>query len=255
MKNKLIKLWNIIKRFFINLYHKCTKNYMTTTISISIALIVIGSIVLICVIENNKNKIEMKTEKHKIYYYFTDSKNEKKTKINYENDKIVKIDNDYLDGKESTVVYYSDSKHAIFPMQTELIIPNNNKKYYYSLNKYSEVFDNVIVTSKITDILSNYFIFDYNDLYFFSEDVQINLDGNIYNLSGYSYVVINSSYTEIYDYASDTVTVFDNGFESASATYLNYNINLNKDVYTDIDGTIKLLNLGYYEQNIYNGED
>lgn len=253
MKNKLINIWNKVKEIIINFYHLCTKNYISTIMSIAVLLVIIGSIVILFVIDANKNKIELKTKKEELYYYLLDNKVNGKYKVNYENDKIIKVDEDYI-SSNNIIVYYKNNKHVIIPMQSELVILNNSKDSSYSLNRYSEVFDNVIVTSKVRDTISNYFIYDYEDLYFFSNEVQIDLDGNKFDLSPFSYIIVNSTYTQIYDYENDKITIFENGFKNAYAYYLDNTINLNKDVYATKDGQLKLLNIGYYEQNIYSGE-
>ena len=98
--------------------------------------------------------------------------------------------------------------------------------------------------------VSNFVLYDGNDLYFFAEDSILDIDGEKINLSPMSYVIVNNNNSlEYYDKESDKYVIKEITNEKVYVTSNSYKINLNEDKAIRFDSFV-LLNKPAYLNNI-----
>ena len=134
---------------------------------------------------------------------------------------------------DSTPIYYSDIENkAIFPENMEVVIPNENGQCY-KINRFSNIYlkDNVIFLEYHNRIkeLSDSFIFDGSNLYFFITEAKLEIDDVIYEITPLSYVIANNKNSvEIYNKKEDKYTMIETA-NQAIVTTQNYSINVSLD--------------------------
>lgn len=109
---------------------------------------------------------------------------------------------------EVTPIYYKDSDKVIFPQDMNIVFPVTNG-VQYKLYKYATYLnDNGTHKIKNSDYLNNYdlfFLYNGDDLFFFPDEVTLNMDGKEYvKLGKMSFVRLVDGYTlEFYDKEND----------------------------------------------------
>ena len=136
-------------------------------------------------------------------------------------------------------MYYKDVLgKMLFAKQMELVVPDVGN---YKLSKFTNIYEenNTIKIKKLnkdkSKAISNGFIFDGNDLYFFLDDTTLTIGTTEYELPPLSYVIVNyRSNVEIYNYDKDEYTIIqdENILKNdvvATNKAKNYTINLSLD--------------------------
>ena len=113
---------------------------------------------------------------------------------------------------DTTPVYYVKEKKVVFPKNMAIIFPRTGEQFkinyfsYMTKNEYNDVkLKDRVVDKQLNDCI----IYDGYDLYFLVGDYTVSVNGQIYNLSSFSYLRIDNynEYVEIYDYDNDKMEV------------------------------------------------
>lgn len=173
----------------------------------------------------------------------------------------------FEDGKtiylDSTPIYYKDVLgRVLLPEKMAVVNPNAGSIYK------TENFTNIIQDSKVmyakkhkkdnTKNITDTFIYDGNDLYFFLEEVTITIGKKKYKLSPLSYAIVNyRQNVEFYDYDKDEYTILDEKQVTSSdviATnkYKTYTINMSIDSFsTGSSDQLLIKNIDYLTELDY----
>lgn len=148
--------------------------------------------------DNTRNKKE-----ELVYQYFGGERVEYTAVLTYNlRDTIVDIEaKDKKVRYDSTPVYYQNEDKVLFPKQMTIVFPY--KKAQYKLYKYSTYSkkDNVHFIKNNTEVgnYNYFFLYDGKNMFFFSDEVTIKLDGKDYKkLGAGSYVSVVGGLTLIY---------------------------------------------------------
>ena len=161
--------------------------------------------------DNYKNKKE-----EAVFQYFGGMKNEYTAIVTYNLDNII-VNIEAKDKKiefDSTPFYLSDEDKVIFPEEMNMVFPlkegSQFKTYKYAIYERDEDL-HYLNNGNNRDIYDYFFLYDGKKLFFFPDDVTLEIDGREYKkLSGGSYVKLTGGYTlEYYDYKSDTADVIE----------------------------------------------
>lgn len=137
----------------------------------------------------------------------------------------------YLD---SIPIYFMTEKNkAIVPVDMAIAFPMN-KGTLNKINSLSTIYiedgDVFIQTKSKTTKVTNAFLYDGNDLYFFVENTNVNVNGVEYKLPPLSYVQATyKGYVEIYNYDTEEYTYIENVEGDVKAKTSDYTINLSND--------------------------
>lgn len=177
-------------------------------------------------------------EDHEFYQYFAGRKVEYNGTITLEriSNKVTQIVIEENKVKlDSTPIYYNDVKNkVIFPQNMAVVYPVSNG-LMYKINRFSnlkkESESTYIETEQTEKVLENVFLFDGGDLYFFIQNVTIQLDnGETYEISPLSYVIANyNGNIEIYNYEKDEYIEIEGTYKNVMAESEEYKINMSID--------------------------
>ena len=224
------------------------KHYLIFTIMIVIILMLIALIIIFNIIYK-KNKIIVKNENINLYQYYGNNKQLFTTKVSYENNKIVSIDNNIY---ENSLIYYENNLHLIIP-KTSMIVFYYQDNLTYRLNKYSEYLkdngSNIIISEGSKIISNDFFIYDGDDLYILPDASILNINNNVINLTSGSYIIANQDNVIYYDYENDSIMTIDN-IEKAQLNLKNITIDLLKDV-TVYNNKVLLLDINSNNTEVY----
>ena len=183
--------------------------------------------------DNYKNKEEVS-----VYQYFGGIKNEY-TAIITSNLKGVIVDISPKDKKieySSIPIYYSDKDIVVFPEEMNIVFPLKNASQYklYKYSIYERIDNSHLITNGIdSGYFSYFFLFDGDGLYFFPDEVTLNIDGKEYKkLSPMSYVSYVGGYTvKYYDKESDTSELLEIYGKKITISSERINININESYF------------------------
>lgn len=99
-------------------------------------------------------------------------------------------------------------KRIIFPKDMLAVMPSDNYAEYRTL-PYTYISEDKLITKDYNETLENYFLYDGEDTYFFSDAGTLEYNGNVISLSKYSYIVCSSESLIYYDYENDKVGKID----------------------------------------------
>lgn len=131
---------------------------------------------------------------------------------------------------DATPIYYSTSTKVIFPKEVSVVFPMKTGAQYRVLKNSILTLKNDIAylkTVNYDDKLQFAFIYDGSDMYFFIDEVTLNINDEAINLSPMSYIYLRyNDSIEYYDYANDKYVVRDlNGAKiSVTNNYLDVNL-------------------------------
>lgn len=195
-------------------------------------------------------------ENHSFYQYFFGKKveydgNFKLTRKNDITELEIKDKQIQLD---STPIYYKDIENqVIFPEDMAIVYPLSSG-LMYKINRFSNMkLENETVYLKNKEqekSLQNSFLFDGNDLYFFLENTQIEVNGSLYELSPLSYAIVRyGEGIEIYNKQQDSYSIIETQ-EDIYAKTADYTINMSIDSINYKDKDQLLIKKIEYLQNI-----
>lgn len=177
--------------------------------------------------DNYRNRKEIA-----VFQYFGGVKNEYDAIVTYNLNKTI-IGVSAKDKKieyDSTPIYYSKKNKIIFPNEMSIVFPLKEGSQY-KLYKYStyQKKDNLnIIKSDVNTFQEYYFfLYDGKGLFFFPDEVKLNIDGREYrSLSAMSYVHIVGGYTlTYYDREKDESEVIE--IEGKKITVISDSMNVN----------------------------
>ena len=213
-----------------NIVNFCRKHYKI------LIPIMVGIVLLVTIFflykeyqfDNKRNKEEVS-----VFQYFGGLKEEYTAIVTY-NLKNSIVDIDAKDKKieyDSVPIYYKEEEKVIFPEEMNIVFPLRGGSQF-KLYKYTTYYlqDNLKFIKSNTDF-GNYdffFLYDGSDVFFFPDEVTLNIDNNEYKkLGAMSYVRVVGGLTLIYfDTESDSgeVIELDGRNVSVSSQYINVNI-------------------------------
>ena len=184
-----------------------------------------------------RNNIEQYsiTKEEKIYYYIDDYRNDYNGKIVLDqNDNIselLEIESSLKDIEEP--IYFVNQKKVLFPNNMSIIRPTlgfkQNKLIYFTTLTKTDTYP-ILKNKGVETDITNAFIYDGVNTYFFIDKTVLKYDGNIVELSPFSYVRCSyKDYLYIYDYDTDSLTAIKDVDYIVYAESNGYEINLSTD--------------------------
>lgn len=208
------------------------KHYKQLLVTIGL-LIILFVIVFICGLMR-KEMNELRIEDVEMYQYFGTQRFDYHTSLVLEHNNTVtelKV-NDEVVALDSTPFYYATEKKVLFPANMSVVFPKSGG-VQYKLKYFSYAdgtgLDNYLKNESLNTLVSDVFIYDGNDLYFFLEKTNINFQGNTVTIPAFSYVIYNyNKELYIFNYDMQTMDYYEN-VSDATASSEDYTINLSID--------------------------
>lgn len=189
-------------------------------------------------------------EKASFYQYFAGRKVEYEgtLKINRKNN-IVDLDT----GKQkidltSVPVYYKEDKvKVLLPQSMTIVRPLSGYKQEKTVNFSTITWDKdntayLLKSNEYDAEITNSFLYDGVDLYFFLTETNIKIGNDEIKLSPMSYIRVNvGNSLEYYDHESDTYKMMEITTEQVIATNKDFEVNLSSDKVTNYDDIILLM--------------
>lgn len=189
-------------------------------------------------------------EKASFYQYFAGRKVEYEgtLKINRKNN-IVDLDT----GKQkidltSVPVYYKEDKvKVLLPQSMTIVRPLSGYKQEKTVNFSTITWDKdntayLLKSNEYDTEITNSFLYDGVDLYFFLTETNIKIGNDEITLSPMSYIRVNvGNSLECYDQESDTYKIMEITTEQVLATNKDFEVNLSSDKVTNYDNIILLM--------------
>lgn len=215
---------------------KRTANKRDIIIRIATIIAIIVVLFIVYNFINSLQTLKMEDQEHEFFQYVMGRKIEYTGVLKMtQKDGITGLETDegtiYLD---SIPVYYkSEINKVILPNEMAIAFPmeNGTLKKVNALSsiyiKYGEVY---IEKGGLNKKISDAFLYDGSDLYFFIENTTVKVNGTTYKLPPLSYVnATYKGYVEIYNYDTDTYTYIENVKDDVIASTSNYTVNLSID--------------------------
>ena len=199
---------------------------------IVLILILICSFVLFFEINDYRN---IKSEKHKFYYYFANTRVDFDASITLDiHDTILSLESSGI-AIDNTPIYFKDyNDKVILPANMEIVYPYKSIPMY-KVGKFSKLYtqNNYMYINSEAGIgrLYDCFLYDGDNLYVFTENTTVIVDDKRYELSPMSYVYVSSSSINIYNMKKDEYVNVDS-LGKAEAYTEEYVINLLDDSFT-----------------------
>ena len=229
------------------------KNYIACTVASAIILIIIASIIIVSLINMNKNKIEVTSRDLMLYQYFDKEKTQFNATLSYENDKLVNIKSDDYLIYENSPIYLQNETSIIVPKESSIVF-YYRQNLSYRLPKYSfmilEESSSVVNSNGKEKVDTDFFIYDGENTYIFPVASTLKVNDTVVNLSNYSYVIAGVDYVTYYNYDSKTIEKIEGTITKASITINDMTIDLLKDV-TVINSKVSLLSSNIKNMDIY----
>jgi len=240
------EIWKKVKAFV-------KKNYIACTVVAAIILVIVASLIIIGLINMNKNKIEVSSSNVTLYQYFNKERKDFGAKLSYENDALVNIDSEEYKVYENSPLYNIENTHIIIHKESSIIF-YYRQNLSYRLPKYSVVtYDegSSIINSKGKEkVDTDFFIYDGVDTYIFPVSSILKVNNTTIELSKYSYVIANNNYVTYYSYDSDTIQTIEGTINKVTVKINDIAIDLMKDA-TVVNSKVGLLNNNVSSLDIY----
>ncbi len=196
-----------------NMIIKIKENKKTLGLALMLTVLIMLLLVVISLFLAKKNLNEYKIRNENIYIYFGEEKFEFNSDVIL--DKNNNITSLKTDDKKlnlySEPVYIKNKKKIIFPKSMNVVFPKSSFKqykinYYTVLTKDNEDYK---LTNKNLDYrISNSFLYDGNDLYFFITKGTVTFSNQSIDISPMSYVNYSYGNGELYIYNYDEDKVY-----------------------------------------------
>lgn len=217
----------------MNINKLLNNKYIKLLIGIVLLTILVIAIIMIIRLNNKSYKYEIRDEK--IYTYIGERKYEYDSKVTIDakgNVSKIKSKDEQLE-ISSYPIYYTTKKQVVFAEKMALINPYND----ISQNSSAKIFSitNTLNNSymKSNDVekdISEYFLFNGEDMYFFVNNVDISFDNYKETLPPFSYIIldmVNDLY--IYNYDKDEMNKQANINSDVIVSFNDCSINLTDD--------------------------
>jgi len=232
---------NKYKKGIVKAKKKVMKKKKIQVLIISLILILVVCIGVFCVKKYYDSLNKITYENYELYQYFSG------VKVEYTGKATIKHDNEITsiesEGKKVNTddipIYFQlASNEVLFPQNMELIFPSVKNKSY-KVNYFTKIsYDYVdgqenafLVNNDKKTYLNESFLYNGDNLYFFPYSTTVIIDGEKYNLTPLSYIIVNyKGMIEIYDKQNDKYTIIDSSNDDVIAYLGNYKINLSTDM-------------------------
>lgn len=195
-----------------NMIMKIKENKKTLGLALMLTILIMLILVVISLFLAKKDLNEYKIRNADIYMYFGEKKFEFNSDVILDKDNNItslKTDNKKLN-LYSEPVYIKNKKKVIFPKSMNVVFPKSSFKqykinYYTVLTKDNE--DYKLTNKNLNYRISNSFLYDGNDLYFFITQGTVTFSNQSIDISPMSYVSYSYGNGElyIYNYTEDKV--------------------------------------------------
>ena len=189
-------------------------------------------------------------EKASFYQYFAGRKVEYEgiLKINRKNN-IVDLDTgkQKIDLTSVPVYYKKDKVKVLLPQSMTIVRPLSGYKQERTVNFSTITWDKdntayLLKSNEYDAEITNSFLYDGVDLYFFLTETNIKIGNDEITLSPMSYIRVNvGNSLEYYDHESDTYKMMEITTEQVIATNKDFEVNLSSDKVTNYDDIILLM--------------
>lgn len=187
-------------------------------------------------------------EEDELYQYFNGSKYEYKGKILIKkNGEITRIESKDLDIDKNTYpIYYKKNNNLVtFPVDMEVLVLDNINKTS-RINYFTNIeFDDdsaYVIYKDNKKFLGESFLYDGDNLYFFTYPVKVTVDKEEYSLSSGSYMIVNyKDQVEIYNKGEDNYKVIESHTDDVLAELNDIKINLSTDMIITTSGSRLLI--------------
>ncbi len=250
-----------------NIYQKSIDNKKKKNkVAISIGIGIISVLVIVSVFVgfilikkyySDINKVEF--DNYELYQYFAGVKVEYTGKITIKrNNEITSIKNkdEEMDLDIIPIYFQKIANQVMFPVNMSVVYLNN-KTQAYRINYFTKVESEVINDEESAFVyyqnkkmfLVDSIIYDGDNLYLFPYSTTVEVNGEKYELSPLSYVLVGSDDTiEIYDKKTDKYTIVEEVNTDIMAYCKKYKIDLGKDmILYDNDTRILIKNVDKLE--------
>ena len=221
---------------------KANKSERKIKIALIIAVVVFAFIIYkifdILILSNEKYDLSGQTY-YQYFYGIMQEYSGKMDVVQKDDDIQLVLENEKVVYLDSTPMYYKDVLgKMLFAKEMQLVIPDVGN---YKLSKFTNIYEenNAMYVKKFNSskpkAISNGFVFDGNDLYFFLDNTTVTVGENNYELSPLSYVIVNyRSSVEIYNYEKDEYIIIqdENDLKNdviATNNVKNYIVNMSVD--------------------------
>lgn len=196
-----------------NIITKIKENKKILGLALAITILIMLVLVVASVLFAKKDLNEYKIKNENIYIYFGEEKFEFNSDVILDKDNNVASlkSNDKKLNLYSEPVYIKNKKKVIFPKSMNVVFPKSSFKqykinYYTVLTKDNEDYK---LTNKNLDYrISNSFLYDGNDLYFFITKGTVTFSNQSIDISPMSYVNYSYGNGELYIYNYDEDKVY-----------------------------------------------
>lgn len=174
----------------------------------------------------------------KVYQYFSGIKMEYELGIGRNRKEVILnlAPKDFTINLDSTPIYIEDKESVIFPKEMSMVFPLSNKEY--KVDALSEVYKKnnlyYLNIKNINDSYNHFFLYDGKDLYFFIDEVTIEVGDTKITLSPLSYLSCNyGNLLEYYNKEDDTYGKIDltNETVTVSTDYFNLDVTVDEVIY------------------------
>jgi len=196
-----------------NIITRIKENKKILGLALAITILIMLVLVVASVLFAKKGLNEYKIKNENIYIYFGEEKFEFNSDVILDKDNNVTSlkSNDKKLNLYSEPVYIKNKKKVIFPKSMNVVFPKSSFKqykinYYTVLTKDNEDYK---LTNKNLDYrISNSFLYDGNDLYFFITKGTVTFSNQSIDISPMSYVNYSYGNGELYIYNYDEDKVY-----------------------------------------------
>lgn len=216
---------------------------------VPILVVLLCIIIFIFIYSDYKYKSKRNIKEVDVFQYLSQDKIEYTASVSYNHDnKIMDVVPKGLTIEYSSIpIYYNDSDKVIFPTSMDIVFPLKDVKEY-SIDKYGTYYKDENVnylsdTGKDKEY-SYFFMYDYKDLYFFPDEVDLYIDDVYYTkLGGMSYLTTGGGYTlQFYNKDIDKLEIIDIENKVVVVKNDNYEVNVSFDYLTVYNHDVMLSN-------------
>ena len=223
------------------------KKYKSEVILGIIAIVLVIIFIIFIFIARNSIEQYSTSQTEKIYYYIDDELMEYDGKLTLDkNKKITDFYNSEIDLDTLTdPIYFKNEDKVLFPVSMSVVRPTlgmkQNRIQYFSTISKTQTYTKVSNVNLDMNI-SNAFLYDGVDTYFFVDDVTLTLGKKTIELPAFSYVRCGfKSFVYVYDFEAKTMSKYTDIDYLVYASNNNYRINLSADNIDYNDTSILLM--------------
>ena len=210
------------------------KNAPAIIISFGAFVLLVG--VLLTVFEAKEELVQYSIKNESVYMIVAGEKFEYHSAITLDHEKNVTklyINDNFEKNLNNEPIYYANKAEVIFPNHMSVIFPIEGR-IQKKLNRYTVVngegLQALISNQGLKYALTDGFLYDGKDIYFFVEDGTLSWGGQKIDISAMSFV--SYYYNDdlyVYDYKTKTATVYEKVTDDVIATFETYSVNISYD--------------------------